>query len=386
METAIVTKNVRNLELKARYKRCGNGNTEENDSSVSDRFSSYKISTLRDRLVQATKQQQILGYFIEEAKEHLDTIEQGLLDLQATMADTERLNELFRAAHSVKGGAAMLGFSSIHKVGHYLEDCFKLLTDHPVAIDQQLETLFLQGFDILKELVEALQSPYGLREEDAAQRVQAAEPTFLELRNYLNRVVQAKKAESRPAASATPPAPANPELANRLNGALKLMLQLFKQGDTPTNRQQLATLCSRMVQLHGAPEWRKLLQTVHGAVANRNAYATLAPLVIRELKLASDLLITGRAGEIKPSSALQQLLPTANPALTAKPAPTAPTPIAPLPAPTVASLLVAREAIVAKAQQITLPAEPRAVARVLLAAFNKAQLIELAEFLMKAIQ
>lgn len=332
--------------------------------------------------MQATKQQQILGYFIEEAKEHLDTIEQGLLDLQATMSDTERLNELFRAAHSVKGGAAMLGFSSIHKVGHHLEDCFKLLTDHPVAIDQHLENLFLQGFDILKDLIEELQSPYGLREEDAAQTVQAAEPTFLELQNYLDRLLQAQKAASKPAASATPSA-VNPELANRLNGALKLMLQLFKQGDTPTNRQQLATLCSRMVQLHNAAEWRKLLQTVHGAITNRNTYATLAPLVIKELKLASDLLLRGRASEITPSSALQQLLPAAKPAPAVTLAPI-PQPIAP--PPVAVALPVAREAIATKVQQITIPAEPRAAARALLEAFNKAQLIELAEFLMKAIQ
>ncbi len=329
--------------------------------------------------MQATKQQQILGYFIEEAKEHLDTIEQGLLDLQATMADTERLNEMFRAAHSVKGGAAMLGFSSIHKVGHYLEDCFKLLTDHPVKIDQHLENLFLQGFDLLKELVEELQSPYGLREEDAAQTVQAAEPTFAELQNYLNRLLQGNQVESQPTIALVQPLPANPELPNRLNGALKMMLQLFKQGDTPASRQQLATLCSRMVPLHGASEWRTLLQAVHTTIANpRNTYAAIAPLIIKELKLAGDLLIAGRPSEIVPSPSLRQLMPAAKPVVV-------PPPIAPSSAPEVTHH-AGREAIAPKANQIIIPAEPRAAARALLEAFNKAQLIELAEFLMKAIQ
>ncbi|PSB31919.1 Hpt domain-containing protein [Stenomitos frigidus] len=328
--------------------------------------------------MQATKQQQILGYFIEEAKEHLDTIERGLLDLQATMADTERLNELFRAAHSVKGGAAMLGFTSIHKVGHHLEDCFKLLTDHPVKIDQSLENLFLQGFDILKELVEELQSPYGLKEEDAAQRVQAAEPTFAELQNYLNRLLQEERNAGKPAIAVVQPVPANPELANRLHGALKMMLQLFKQGDTPANRQQLATLCSRMVQLNSSAEWRRLLQAVHSALAHpRNTYAIMAPLVIKELKLAGDLLLVGRASEIIPSTALQQL--------TIHPAPT-PQLVAKLPLPEATHQPAVREVTTAKANQIIIPAEPRAAARALLEAFNKSQLIELAEFLMKAIQ
>lgn len=329
--------------------------------------------------MQATKQQQILGYFIEEAKEHLDTIEQGLLDLQATMADTERLNEMFRAAHSVKGGAAMLGFSSIHKVGHHLEDCFKLLTDHPVKIDQHLENLFLQGFDLLKELVEELQSPYGLREEDAAQTVQAAEPTFAELQSYLNRLLQGDRIQSQPAIAVATSLPANPELANRLNGALKMMLQLFKQGDTPASRQQLATLCSRMVSLDSAIEWRTVLQAVHTAIANpRNPYTVLAPLVIKELKLAGDLLIAGRASELVPSQPLRQLIPTAKPVAALRP-------IAPSSAPEITNQAT-REAIAPKANQIVIPAEPRAAARALLEAFNKAQLIELAEFLMKAIQ
>ena len=60
-------------------------------------------------------QQRILGYFIEEAKEHLQTLEQGILNLSTSAQDTEMVNEMFRAAHSVKGGAAMLGYSSIQK-------------------------------------------------------------------------------------------------------------------------------------------------------------------------------------------------------------------------------------------------------------------------------
>ncbi|CCQ55834.1 Signal transduction histidine kinase CheA [Crocosphaera watsonii WH 0005] len=50
-------------------------------------------------------QQKILGYFIEEAKEHLETLETGLLELSAVVEDQERLNEMFRAAHSIKGGS-----------------------------------------------------------------------------------------------------------------------------------------------------------------------------------------------------------------------------------------------------------------------------------------
>jgi Chemotaxis protein histidine kinase and related kinases len=71
------------------------------------------------------QQQRIMGYFIEEAREHLQTIEQGVLNLQDVLNDSESINELFRAAHSIKGGAAMLGVGSIQHVAHRLEDFFK---------------------------------------------------------------------------------------------------------------------------------------------------------------------------------------------------------------------------------------------------------------------
>lgn len=333
--------------------------------------------------MQATKQQQIVVYFIEEAKEHLDTIEQGLLNLQDTMADSERMNELFRAAHSVKGGAAMLGFNSIQKVGHHLEDSFKLLKEHPLTIDQRLEDLFLQGFDILKGLVEELQSPYGVREQDAEKVLQAAEPMFTELQNYLNCLIENR---GKPSACQTIPSTqqatqkVDPKLPALLNGGLKKMLELFKQGDTPTSRQQLATLCVRMVQLHSSHEWQELLQTAQAAIRNsKNSYQRLAPLVIKELKQAGDLLIVGRASEITPSSTLQQIAACAQVASLKSPA-----------IPKVAAIASAPQTLVheitTKPQQIMVPVEPRAAARALLDAFNKEQLIELAEFLMKAIQ
>ncbi|MFM7792692.1 MAG: Hpt domain-containing protein, partial [Microcystis panniformis] len=76
--------------------------------------------------------QKILGYFIEEAKEHLETLEQGILDLGNLVNNNEQMNEMFRAVHSVKGGAAMLGYSSIQKTAHRLEDALKILKENPL--------------------------------------------------------------------------------------------------------------------------------------------------------------------------------------------------------------------------------------------------------------
>ena len=110
-------------------------------------------------------QKRILGYFIEEAKDHLHTIEQGLLNLRSTVDDPEMVNEVFRAAHSVKGGAAMLGLGSIQRTSHRMEDYFKLLKESSAPPNRELESMLLRVFDGLQEQFDQLQGPFGLTED-----------------------------------------------------------------------------------------------------------------------------------------------------------------------------------------------------------------------------
>lgn len=135
------------------------------------------------------EQQRIMGYFIEEAKEHLNTIEQGLLSLQKVIEEPEMLGEVFRATHSIKGGAAMLGIDSIQQTAHALEDNFKLLKEHPVRVDQKLESLFFLGFDTLQELLEEIQSPFGLTDKVAANATKTVAVVSAELRSHLGTLV-----------------------------------------------------------------------------------------------------------------------------------------------------------------------------------------------------
>ncbi|MBW4684486.1 MAG: response regulator [Komarekiella atlantica HA4396-MV6] len=136
------------------------------------------------------QQQRILGYFIEEARDHLNTIEQGLLNLESTLNDPEMINEVFRAAHSIKGGAAMLGLTSIQHTSHRLEDCFKVLKEHPVKVDEKLESLFLGVSDTLKVLLEHLSGPFGLSEDAANTLMSETEPVFQWLNQHLELLVE----------------------------------------------------------------------------------------------------------------------------------------------------------------------------------------------------
>lgn len=245
------------------------------------------------------QQQRILGYFIEEAKDHLNTIEQGLLNLQNTIDDQEMVNEMFRAAHSVKGGAAMLGINSIQKTAHRLEDYFKELKEHRIQVDQKLESLFLQVFDTLQALLEQLQGPFGLTEDAAESIMAGVDPVFEELKVHLESLLDKPQA-------AVPAKPDRKALeaafSKDVMEMLRQMLQLFKPPAWPDSRSQLEECCvtlSQMGDRFNLPNWCDLMAMARSAISNpENNAQTLAPVIIKEIKTAQELVIAGRSQEI----------------------------------------------------------------------------------------
>ncbi|MBD0363253.1 MAG: Hpt domain-containing protein, partial [Coleofasciculus sp. C3-bin4] len=287
--------------------------------------------------MQPEQQQRIMGYFIEEAKDHLNTIEQGLLSLQSTIEDPEMLNEIFRAAHSVKGGAAMLGLNSIQHTAHRLEDYFKILQESHVTPDSPLESLFLRVFDTLEALIEQLQGPFGLTDEATTRIMSEAEPVFEELKAHLQQLL--KKEQSATVVKAEAPKQKKvlrepEELTPLLTPPqftkdntqvlpatfkrdvlieLREMLQLFKQQDSLEHRIALQAHCDRLMKLDeklDLPGWGELLETSKAAIAhNPNPYRQLAGLIIKEIKQAQELVLANRSVEIVPSEQLKALVP-----------------------------------------------------------------------------
>jgi chemotaxis protein histidine kinase CheA len=324
--------------------------------------------------------QQIIHYFIEEAQEHLETVEQGLLDLAEVIADAERVNEMFRAAHSVKGGAAMLGFDSIQQAAHKLEDSFKILRDHPVPIDQKLETLFLKGYDALKALVEELaNSPtLSLRPEIVEAVLTGSAANFIALEEYLEELLNtnththdrsevpamATMAMSNGGGTAVMTPPIN--IVETVTAKLQQMLVLFKQGDNPTTRQQLGVVCRSLNLLATeSSQWQGVVRATEQAISNpHNAYNAVAPVVIRELKQAGDLLAAHRDAEITISPSLQQATVTAAPVAIA----------APVAAPATAAIA-----------QFTIPVDVRGAAQGILQNFSRQQVTELVVLLHRVI-
>jgi len=129
---------------------------------------------------------QAYQFFIEEAQELLQVLEDGLLHLKEDHS-TPKVHELMRAAHSIKGGAASVELDGIKKLAHRLEDFFKALYSDKVEFDDRLESLFLQGYDCLRNPLND-QIATGAFDEEAA--LATAEPVFEQLAEILAEALQ----------------------------------------------------------------------------------------------------------------------------------------------------------------------------------------------------
>jgi HPt (histidine-containing phosphotransfer) domain-containing protein len=133
--------------------------------------------------------QRVIGFFLEEAKEDLRTIERGLVHWQMNSENQDELNQMIRSVHSIKGGAAMLGLNPIYRVARFLEDCFKLLRECPIPLDNKLESLFLKVFNSLVSLINQVSQSLGLNEEKSQQIMEEIEPILTELNAHLSRLI-----------------------------------------------------------------------------------------------------------------------------------------------------------------------------------------------------
>lgn len=148
--------------------------------------------------MQRELQQEIMGYYIEETKDSLNTIEHHLLNLPSKLDEHQIIDPLLCASNSLVGGAAMLGIDSISRASCCLKSCFQLLQlECPLKVDQELKDLFIQVFHGLKDLVEHLNHPAGLTEDKAAGVMSRIEPVMGDLVDYINLLIKRSHDDDR---------------------------------------------------------------------------------------------------------------------------------------------------------------------------------------------
>ncbi|MCR5292230.1 MAG: chemotaxis protein CheA [Eubacterium sp.] len=96
-------------------------------------------------------QQELLEMFLDESGEHLETLNERVLVLEKTPDDAETINEIFRAAHSLKGTSGSMGFTRLQRLTHDMENIFSLVREGNLSVDSDLVDLLFKCLDAIQE-------------------------------------------------------------------------------------------------------------------------------------------------------------------------------------------------------------------------------------------
>ena len=101
---------------------------------------------------------ELQSIFMEGAPGIIEEFEAKLLALSGTADPKETLDCIFRAAHSMKGSAASVGFTTLASFAHKTEDCLSILRNKPELLGKDVVSVLLQSLDIMKAWVEGLKN------------------------------------------------------------------------------------------------------------------------------------------------------------------------------------------------------------------------------------
>ncbi|WP_256214632.1 MULTISPECIES: chemotaxis protein CheA [unclassified Enterobacter] len=232
--------------------------------------------------------------FFDEADELLADMEQHLLDLVPEAPDSEQLNAIFRAAHSIKGGAGTFGFTILQETTHLMENLLDEARRGEMQLNTDIINLFLETKDIMQEQLDAYKSS---QEPDAA--------SFEYICNALRQLALEAKGEVVPAAASgaklsvvdtasvateTAAAPAAEE------AKLRIVLSRLKESEVSLLEDELKNLATLSDVVKGADS---LSATLDGGVSQDDLIAVLC-FVIEQDQIAFE---TAQPASAEPEAA-----------------------------------------------------------------------------------
>nr|WP_074135722.1 chemotaxis protein CheA [Enterobacter hormaechei] len=205
--------------------------------------------------------------FFDEADELLADMEQHLLDLVPEAPDSEQLNAIFRAAHSIKGGAGTFGFTILQETTHLMENLLDEARRGEMQLNTDIINLFLETKDIMQEQLDAYKSS---AEPDAA--------SFEYICNALRQLaLEAKGEASAPAVPAAKlsvvDAVAEPDTApDAPAGKLRVVLSRLKENEVNLLEEELGNLATLSNVVKGKDS---LAATLDGGIGQDDIVAVL---------------------------------------------------------------------------------------------------------------
>ena len=96
---------------------------------------------------------QYMSMFLEESMDNLQTLNESLLQLEQEPDNIDKLNEIFRVAHTIKGMAATMGFTKMAELTHKMEDVLSKFRDGELKVTQKVVTVLFKCLDTLETMV-----------------------------------------------------------------------------------------------------------------------------------------------------------------------------------------------------------------------------------------
>lgn len=109
---------------------------------------------------------QYLEIFIDETKEHLQSLNEQLLVLEKEPDNSETINEIFRAAHSLKGMAGTMGYKRMQRLTHDMENVFSEIRTGKMSVKAELVDVLFRGLDALESYLTNIVNSGNEGEED----------------------------------------------------------------------------------------------------------------------------------------------------------------------------------------------------------------------------
>jgi two-component system, chemotaxis family, sensor kinase CheA len=104
---------------------------------------------------------QYLSMFLEESTDNLQSLNESLLELEQNPDHIDKLNEIFRIAHTIKGMAATMGFAEMAELTHKMEDVLSRFRDGELKVTQKVVTVLFECLDILENMVDNISENSG---------------------------------------------------------------------------------------------------------------------------------------------------------------------------------------------------------------------------------
>ncbi|WP_013321240.1 Hpt domain-containing protein [Gloeothece verrucosa] len=247
-------------------------------------------------------------YFIEEAVELLATIEEGLLDIQQDKSKP-KVHEIERAAHSIKGGAAMAGLETLRGLAYRLEKVFKALYHDEAVLNEELYLLLQQGFDCLKS---PLMSQIERGNFDEEKAILLAEPVFEQLEILLADALN-RQEEYIPNSSDLGIDIASSIFEIDVQQELEQLAAVLQSQDNAQVAEALrasSEILSGFAELFNLPGWGAICSNVLAAVERYPARAVeIGEIALSNFQVGRELVLNGdRTSGGNPSPELEQFL------------------------------------------------------------------------------